>query len=230
MDPVKILTIEDDEALIQILRLYLEKEGFTVFSALNAIDGQYLMEKHIPDVLLLDIHLHDRNGFELARRYREISDGVLIFITGEKTRDTVMKGFELGCDDYIIKPFDPPELIARIKANIRRSSLHYHQSMIKTGDLTLNLENKAVYKDGREIELFAKERMLLFYLAKHPNQVISAEQIFDAIWGIESEAELKVVLVYLSTLRKKIESDPRKPTHIQTVRGFGYKFSLSSPK
>lgn len=229
MPSLKILVIEDEITIIDILRLYLEREGFTVFSSLNATNGLRLIEKVIPDIILLDIHLPDQNGFALARRYREISDGILIFITGEKTKSTIIQGFEIGCDDYITKPFDPPEVIARINAILRRSGNH-QMNIFTSGDLTINFTDMSVSKRGKKVDLFTKERMLLFYLAQHPNQVFSTEQLFDCIWGINSGADLKTVLVHLSTLRKKIEDNPKKPQYIQTVRGFGYKFSTHSEK
>ncbi|WP_102273491.1 response regulator transcription factor [Cytobacillus massiliigabonensis] len=228
MHSIKLLIIEDEYAIINILRLYLEKEGYTVYSSLNATDGLRLMEDITPDIVLLDIHLPDKNGFELAQRYREMSDGILIFLTGERTKGTIIHGFEIGCDDYITKPFDPPELIARIKANLRRSRIT-SSNVLHAGDLSINFSDKSVHKNGEKIELFTKERMLLFFLAEYANQVFSAEQLYDSIWGINSDADLKTVLVHLSTLRKKIEDDPRKPKYIQTVRGFGYKFSISHP-
>lgn len=221
---MKILIVEDESIITDILRLYLEKEGFTVFSTGNGAEGFRLMEEAPPDIVLLDIHLPDQNGFELARRFRQHSNGILIFISGEKTKSTIIEGFELGCDDYITKPFDPPEVVARIKANLRRSGLDA-ASMISLGDLTIHFSDKSVFKKGKQVDLFTKERMLLFHFIEHPNQVFSAEQLFDHIWGIDSDANLKTVHVHVSTLRKKIEEDPKKPQYIQTVRGFGYKFS-----
>lgn len=230
MENIKLLLIEDEAIITEILLLYLEKEGFSVYSASNASAGHRLMKDIQPDILLLDINLPDQSGFELARIYRETSDGVLIFITGDKTKSMVIQGFEIGCDDYITKPFDPPEVIARIKANIRRSKLQSKQSDVFIfGDITINFTDMSIYKAGKKIELFTKEKMLLLFLVQHPNQVFSSEQLFDQIWGFESEADLKTVHVHISTLRKKIEEQPRKPQFIQTVRGFGYKFS-SNPK
>src|SRR3954452_3505872 len=115
MSSIKIVIVEDEYKIVEIIRLYLEQEDFTVYTALNATEGLRLIESIEPDVVLLDVNLPEQNGFELARRYREISNGVLIFITGEKTKDKIIQGFEIGCDDYITKPCDPPELIARIK-------------------------------------------------------------------------------------------------------------------
>lgn len=226
MNAIKLLIIEDEAIITEILCLYLEKEGFSVYSAPNASEGKQLMSDIQPDIVLLDINLPDQSGFELARIYRENSDGILIFITGEKTKSMVIQGFEIGCDDYITKPFDPPELIARIKANLRRSKLQMKQSETLTfGDIMINFTEMSVYKAGKKIELFTKEKLLLCYLVQHPNQVFSSEQLFDRIWGFESEADLKTVHVHISTLRKKIEDQPKKPQFIKTVRGFGYKFS-----
>ena len=222
---IKILVVDDEAAIVEILSLYLKREGYNVYSSLNATKGLRLMEEVIPDVVLLDINLPDENGFDLARRFRELSsDGILIFVTGERTKSTIMEGFEIGCDDYITKPFDPPEVIARIKANIRRSNIGT-KNKLELGDLTIDFSEKTVFKKGVKVDLFIKEKQLLFYLAQHPNQILSAEQLYDVIWGIDSDAELKTVQVYLSTLRKKIEDNPKDPQYIKTVRGFGYKFS-----
>lgn len=224
MPLIKILIVEDETIITEVLRLYLEKEGYTVYATCNGADGLRLIDEAAPDIVLLDIHLPDQNGLELARKFRKRSNGILIFISGERTQSTIMEGFEIGCDDYITKPFDPPEVVARIKANIRRSGLEA-SNVITLGDLTVNFTDKSVFKKGEKLDLFTKERMLLFHFVRHPNQIFSAEQLFDLIWGIDSEAHLKTVHVYVSTLRKKIEDDPRHPQYLQTVRGFGYKFS-----
>ena len=224
MRPIHILIIEDDFSIIEILRLYLEKEGYMVHYSLNAADGLQMIKKEAPDIVLLDLNLPDKSGFELAKEYRMLSDGILIIITGERAKDTIMQGFELGCDDYIMKPFDPPEVIARIKANLRRAGKDISNT-IRVGDLTINFTDTSVLKNGQPVDLFTKEKMLLFHLIRHPSQVFSAEQLYDQIWGFDSFANLKTVHVHLSTLRKKIEDDPKKPRYIVTVRGFGYKFS-----
>lgn len=230
MNSITILIVEDESIIIDILRLYLEEEGYTVLSSHNVADGLRLIGEIPPDIVLLDINLSDKNGYELARRYREISDGILIFITGENTKSTIIEGFEIGCDDYITKPFDPPEVLARIKAIMRRTGTYASNSssVLNLGDLTINFSNKSVYKKEKEVDLHIKERMLLFYLVEHPNQVFSAEHLFDLIWGINSETNLKTVSVHLSTLRRKIEDDPRNPKYIRTIRGFGYEFSTQA--
>lgn len=225
MHSIKIVMVEDEYKIVEIVRLYLEKEGFSVYTSLNATEGLHLIESIIPDVVLLDVNLPDQNGFELAHRYRELSDGVLIFITGEKTKDKIIQGFEIGCDDYVTKPFDPTELIARIKANIRRIMPNMDTDTLTIGNLSINFKDMSVFKNEKTVDLFTKERMVLFYLAQHPNQVFSVEQLYDAIWGIDTDADVKTVSVHISTLRKKIEDRPSYPNYIVTVRGFGYKFS-----
>ena len=225
MHSIKIVMVEDEYKIVEIVRLYLEKEGFSVYTSLNATEGLQLIESIVPDVLLLDVNLPDQNGFELAHRYRELSDGVLIFITGEKNKDKIIQGFEIGCDDYVTKPFDPTELIARIKANIRRIIPNMDTDTLTIGNLSINFKDMSVFKNGKPVDLFTKERMLLFYLAQHPNQVFSVEQLYDTIWGIDTDADVKTVSVHISTLRKKIEDRPSYPNYIVTVRGFGYKFS-----
>src|SRR5690606_4778335 len=127
---IKVFILEDEKEIIDILRLYLEKEGYKVYSSTAAKEGLNLIDEVKPDVLLLDIGLPDENGFEIARKYRKQSNGILIFITGYRDSRMLLEGFEIGCDDYITKPFDPPEVIVRLKAILRRSG-YYHQDILE---------------------------------------------------------------------------------------------------
>lgn len=229
MKPVEIVVVEDDSDISEIIRLYLERESFVVYTSKNAAEGKFLIESVVPDIVLIDINLPDENGFELARKFREISDGILIFITGEKSQEKVIHGFEVGCDDYITKPFDPIEVVARVKAHLRRLGKKDNDeevNVVSFGDVKINLKEASVYKNGKLLDLSKKEKMILFYLAKHPNQVISTEKLYDAIWGYDSISDLKTVSVHISTLRKKIEDEPNNPKYLETVRGFGYKLNL----
>lgn len=226
MKRVEIVVVEDDSNILEIIRLYLERESFVVYTSRNASDGLFLIETVVPDIVLIDINLPDENGFELARKFREISDGILIFITGEKSKEKVIHGFEVGCDDYITKPFDPSEVVARIKANLRRLNKYEEVNDITFGNIRINLKEASVYKNGELLDLSKKEKMILFYLVKHPNQVISTETLYDKIWGFDSISDLKTVSVHMSTLRKKIEDEPNNPKFIETVRGFGYKIKI----
>lgn len=224
MASLEIVMVEDDKRIIEIMRLYLEKEGYTFYAAVNAAEGMNLIYKINPDVLLLDIHLPDENGYELAKEYRKISNGILIFITGERAKDKLMLGFEVGCDDYMIKPFDPSELLVRLKAHLKRFEKK-KANIISIGNITINFDDAIISKKGKQIELSTKEKMLLFYLAKHPNQVLAADLLYDQVWGYDSISDLNTVKVHICTLRKKIEDNSSKPKHIHTVRGFGYKFT-----
>lgn len=228
MKPVEIVVVEDDINILEIIRLYLERESFVVYTSRNASEGLFLIETVVPDIVLLDINLPDENGFELARKFREISDGILFFITGEKSKEKIIHGFEVGCDDYITKPFDPSEVVVRVKANLRRLNKNEKEeiSIVSFGDVKINMKEASVYKNGELLDLSKKEKMILFYLVKHPNQVISTETLYDNIWGYDSISDLKTVSVHMSTLRKKIEDEPNNPKYIETVRGFGYKFKL----
>lgn len=228
MKPVEIVVVEDDVNILEIIRLYLERESFVVYTSRNASEGLFLIETVVPDIVLLDINLPDQNGFDLARKFRKISDGILFFITGEKSKEKIIHGFEVGCDDYITKPFDPSEVVARVKANLRRLGKREEVEIIRFGDITINMKEASVYKNGQLLDLSKKEKMILFYLVKHPNQVISTETLYDKIWGYDSISDLKTVSVHISTLRKKIEDEPNRSKFIETVRGFGYKFKIDS--
>ncbi|SOC03427.1 two-component system alkaline phosphatase synthesis response regulator PhoP/two-component system response regulator VicR [Ureibacillus xyleni] len=224
MNYIKVVIVEDDPKIVEILTVYLEKEQYRVYTALNAVDGINLISNIQPDVLLLDVNLPDQNGFELAKKYRlQSDDGILFFITGEKAKEKLIKGFEVGCDDYITKPFDPTEVVVRLKANLRRLEKN-DPNIIRIGSLVVNFKDATVTKDGSFLALSIKEKMLLFYMMKNPNQVLTTELLYDTIWGYDSISDLKTVTVHISTLRKKIEENPNKPQYIKTVRGFGYKF------
>lgn len=226
MKQIEIVIIEDDPSILEIIRLYLERESYVVFTAKNASEGLFLIESVMPDVALIDVNLPDESGFEIARKFREISNGILFFITAEKGKEKVIQGFEVGCDDYITKPFDPAEVVARVKANIRRIKKPQNENKFIFGNVEINFKEASVTKNGVALDLSKKEKMILFYLVQHPNQVVSTELLYEKIWGFDSISDLKTVSVHMSTLRKKIEDEPNNPKYIKTVRGFGYKFNM----
>lgn len=228
MKPIEVVLVEDDVNVAEIVRLYLEQEGYTVYTSYTSSSGHYLIESIVPKVAILDVNLPGQSGFQLAERFRELSDGILIFLTGEKTKEKIMQGFNIGCDDYVTKPFDPQELIARVKANLRRIEVKdtKESEVLKVQDLTINYKDTNVFKNGELLELSKKEKMLLFYLSKHINQVISVETLYDVVWGYDAISDIKTVSVHMSTLRKKIEEDVKNPIYIETIRGFGYKFKM----
>ena len=189
-----------------------------------------------PDIVLLDILLPGINGFTICQQLREKKVMTpVIFVSAKREQRDKIRGLEIGADDYMTKPFDPAELMARVKANLRRSNQSNQEAemedtskqMIMIGDLHIDTELYHVTVGGKPIHLSTKEMQLLILLASNPNRVYSTEQLYDLIWGEGHYGDLKTVSVHISTLRKKIEKYPAKPEYIITIRGFGYKFQTS---
>lgn len=221
----KIMIIEDDPDISEVLQLYMEKEGYEVKKAGTVEEGWVIIGSFVPDVLLLDVNLPDGNGFELAEKYRTISNGSILFITGLDSEIDRLEGFNVGADDYITKPFIPREVLARVKVNLRRNSEIEQKNYTQFGDVTVYFDEKEVYKNGDLIPLFIKEKKLLLYLLANKGLVVSIEQIIDHVWGVNGVEDTKIVSVNISTLRKKLEDNPSKPKYIHTCRGYGYQFN-----
>ncbi|WP_332651737.1 response regulator transcription factor [Lysinibacillus sp. 54212] len=220
-----ILIVEDDQDISGILALYVKNDGYKAIQAMTLHDAMEAVKEHEPDLILLDVNLPDGNGFDFAKEVRKIAETIIIFITVKDSIDDKLEGFDSGADDYLTKPFIPKEVIARIRANLKRRQ-QSKPSVIEIGDITINVQEAMVYKAGEIVNLFTKEKQLLFYLVERANMVISTEQLIDNIWGYDDVVDIKTVSVHISTLRKKIENNPSKPEIIQTIRGFGYKFVL----
>lgn len=219
----KVVIVEDDVDIMEVLSLYIENAGYDTYKAWTIADGQALIESKHPDVIVLDVNLPDGNGFELARIIRQQSDAVLIFLTANDLLEHKLEGFDVGADDYVTKPFIPKELIARIQAHLKRHPKS--SNTLVFDELTIHLDEKEVYKNGELINLYTKEKQLLFYLVEHINKVLSFEQLIDYVWGYDGVVDAKTLSVHMSTLRRKIEDIPSQPKWIHTIRGFGYKFS-----
>ena len=225
----KILVVEDDKDIQHLLLIYLEKE----FDVILVDDGDnaysVFLEEH-PDFIILDIMLPGMDGIQLCKKIREFDENVpIIFLSSRSEYEDRILGLKIGADDYIIKPFDPGEVVARIHALMRRIDLSKKEKdnkkkQVVIGDLEFCYDDFSIYLHGKPLKLFTKEKQLLFFLAEHPNQVFSNEQLYDQIWGEDKFGDYQTVKVHISNLRKKIEKDPAKPVYIQTVRGFGYKF------
>ncbi|MBU9713602.1 response regulator transcription factor [Evansella tamaricis] len=225
-----ILIVEDDPDIRELTSLYLGKKGYEVFIAENGLQALEIVNKEKPHLILLDIVLPGMKGFELCEKIRELTDVPILFLSSKRDSIDKIKGLEVGGDDYITKPFDFAELEARVRANLRRNRLmasneHKKKRVLTYGHLSIDLDSYEVFVDGKLVSLYAKELQLLLLLVNNPNQVFSADQLYDQIWGIDSYGDLKTVLVHISKLRRKIEVNPSKPVLIQTVRGFGYKFN-----
>lgn len=224
----KILLVEDDSDIRDILSIYLRKEGFQVLEASDGEEGLRMFRTGSPDLLLTDILLPDLEGTELTRRIRQESDIPVIMISCRKESESIVDGLALGADDYITKPFVPAVVVARIRSRLRRyrhPETARSSSRLTDGYLTLDLKNREIWRDGQAIQLYAKEKQMFVFLAQHPNQVFSIEQLYEQVWGWDKNGDSRTVMVHIRNLRKKIERDPAQPAYIVTVRGFGYKFN-----
>jgi len=223
----KILLVEDEQGIRELIQLYLENREYSVIPAENGRKALQLTESEKPDLILLDIEMPGLDGFEVCQKIREILDIPIIFISSRRDVLDKIKCFELGGDDYITKPFDFAELEARIRANLRRYQEGRKKQLtniLKFGDLTIHLDSYECYLHKRRVPLSTKEIQVLILLAKRPNQVFSAEQIYDQIWGFDSVGDIQSVKVHISNLRRKLEENSTNQTFIRTVRGFGYRF------
>ena len=219
---MKILIADDEESIIEVVKIYLEKEGYSV---LTALDGDTALELEIaekPDLLILDIMLPKMSGLELCRTIeREVP---VIFLTAKTSEEDKIAGFALGADDYITKPFSPRELIARVKAVMRRSNLAGTDGIISVDGMSIDLNNKNVKIADALVTLTPKEFELLYFLLKHPKQTFSREKLLTNIWGYDFEGDERTVDATIKRLRQKLLHPHYH--YIQTSRGFGYKFEV----
>lgn len=221
-----ILIVEDEVGIRELIQLYLVKNGYRVSVAGNGEEALKVMETEQPQLILLDIEMPRMDGFELCRQVRARLTLPIIYLSSRRGISDKLKCFELGGDDYIVKPFDFSELKARIEANLRRYRRPDQLSdILKYGELEIDLKRCQFTLCGERVELSAKEAQLLLLLVQNPNQVWSAEQLYDHVWGLESTGNLETVKVHISNLRRKLETDKNHPQYIRTVRGFGYLFA-----
>ena len=217
-----ILIAEDDGDIRDLLKLYLESEGFSVYEAENGIDALSAAEKEKFSLAILDIMMPGINGLELTRLLREKTDmPILILSARDQDHDKIL-GLNIGADDYLTKPFNPLEVVARVKALLRRTSSS--PEMLRAGNLTLDLEAHTVMKEEETVQLTPMEYKLLVKLMKSPGRIYTKMQLYESICGEYFESDDNTIMVHISRLREKIEDDPKKPLHIITVRGVGYKF------
>lgn len=222
----RILIIDDDENICKIVKLYLEKDGF---EAVCAFDGKSGIENFMiqpPELVLLDIMMPDMDGMQVIKELRKDSNVPVIMLTAKgETFDKVL-ALELGADDYIVKPFDPKELIARIKAVIRRSENSLNESeSLKFDNLEISLTTYTVDYCGQRLELPPKELELLYFLASHPNKVFTREQLLQKVWEFDFYGDSRTVDVHIKRLREKLSGEDH-PWQIKTVWGVGYKFEV----
>lgn len=228
----KILVVEDEKAIADILDFNLKKEGYTVVCAYDGEDGREKAMTESPDLILLDVMLPKLDGFEVCKSVRRTSNVPIIMLTAREEEVDKILGLELGADDYITKPFSMRELMARIKANVRRSVTPVaeatdagDENRLIFGNIVINLKSLDVAKDGEKLELTPREFDLIKFLATQPNQVFSREELMENVWKYDYYGDLRTVDVTVRRLREKIEDDPANPVRIVTRRGAGYMFA-----
>jgi DNA-binding response OmpR family regulator len=224
----KILIVEDDPAVRDVLRIALEREGMTVEAVGN---GEAALESFRSggslDLVILDIMLPDTDGITLCQELRRSSDVPVIMLTAREGERNVVLGLEVGADDYVTKPVGPAEVVSRVRANLRRRRMDAQAANLKYEfpDLVVDLSRRQVRVRGARVELTTTEFEILSFLAAHPGWVYSRQQIMQQLWEGDFYGETRSADVHIQRIRRKIESDPRNPRYIQTVRGIGYKFA-----
>ncbi len=227
----RILAVDDDPAIVEVVRLNLEAEGYEVVTASTAAAALQAFAESPCVLAVLDVMLPDSDGFELARQLRERSDVPIIMLSARDSDVDKAVGLGVGADDYVTKPFSPLELVARVKAHLRRygaSSADTSDEIVETGPVRIDVARRRVTVRGAEVELTAKEFDILRLLAEHPGRVFTKSQIYEAVWHEEPFGDLGTVQVHMRRLRTKIESHPDRPELLTTVWSIGYRFEETS--
>lgn len=227
----KILVVDDEKPILDIIKFNLTKEGYEVHTAEDGQEALKKVEEVLPDLIILDLMLPKVDGLEVAREVRKKYDMPIIMVTAKDTEIDKVLGLEMGADDYVTKPFSNRELVARVKANLRRQATVVASSQseedeknsdITIGNLTIHPEAYVVSKDDENIELTHREFELLYYLAKHIGQVMTREHLLQTVWGYDYFGDVRTVDVTVRRLREKIEDNPSRPMWLVTRRGVGY--------
>jgi len=233
----KILVVDDEQSIVTLLQYNLEQAGFEVITAMDGNEGRILAETESPDIIVLDLMLPKLDGMEVCKQLRQknIMIPILMLTAKDDQLDKIL-GLELGADDYMVKPFSPREVIARVKAILRRTQVQTEaageneqtEGQIGIGKLTIYPEKYEAYFKENLLELTLKEFELLLYLAQNKGRVLTRDQLLSAVWNYDFAGDTRIVDVHISHLREKIEEDTKKPAYIKTIRGLGYK--LEEPK
>jgi DNA-binding response OmpR family regulator len=221
-----VLVVDDDHKLIALVRMYLERDGFTVVPAYDGRQALDLFARHRPGFVILDVMLPEMDGVAVCRALRKRSEVPILMLTARVEESDKLSGLAVGADDYVTKPFSPRELAVRVRNLLKRAttapvlgaSMHF-------GDVELDAEAREVRKAGVPLRLTLKEFDLLWFLASHPRRVFSRDQLMESVWGYSSALDTGTVTVHVRRLREKIEDDPSHPRHLETVWGAGYRFS-----
>jgi two-component system, OmpR family, alkaline phosphatase synthesis response regulator PhoP len=220
-----VLVVEDEPKIAQVARDYLERAGFVVALAADAMGALAHVRAAKPDLVLLDLGLPDQDGLDVIRAVRATSKVPIVVLTARGDESDRVVGLELGADDYVVKPFSPKELVARVRAVLRRATDEAPREVIRAADVTLDIAKLRVTVADRAVDLTATEFQLLVALARSPGRVLTRSQLLDAVRGVAFESYERAIDTHIKNIRRKIEPDPRKPRYIETVYGVGYRFA-----
>jgi two-component system alkaline phosphatase synthesis response regulator PhoP len=220
----KVMVVDDDAKTVELVRLYLDRDGYQVLAAYNGLEALRLARDSCPDLIVLDLMLPDIDGLEVCRTLRRESGVPIIMLTARTTDQDKLAGLDLGADDYVTKPFSPKELLARVRAVLRRLPEERGPEVVKSGRLSMNLATHEAWFDDRPLNLTSVEFKLLGILAREPGRVFSRASLIEEALGYDFEGFDRTIDVHILNLRRKLESDPSRPDCIRTVYGVGYKF------
>jgi len=221
----KVLVVDDEPKIVRLVRAYLERAGFHVIPAYSGQEALELFRREAPALIVLDLMLPDLDGMDVARTIRKESDVPIIMLTARTGDEDRVAGLELGADDYVVKPFNPRELVARVRAVLRRAEGAVKPRVLEVGDLVVDLDRHEVRVGDRRVELTPTEFQLLATLAEQPGRVFTRLQLLDALYGTAYAASDRTVDTHVKNLRKKLEPDPKNPRYVVTVHGVGYKLA-----
>jgi DNA-binding response OmpR family regulator len=224
---INVLIVDDEEKIVEVIRSYMEKEGYRVATAYDGKEALEQYKRHTPDLVILDLMLPDISGEDVCSQIRALGETPIIMLTAKVEEDFILNGLNLGADDYITKPFSPKQLVARVKAVLRRtqSSLAFETILnYNNGELVINIESHSVKKYDQVLNLTPVEFEILLKLAKNPKKVFTREELIAFVLGDDYEGYDRTIDTHIKNLRQKIETNTKDPQYVQTVYGVGYKF------
>ncbi|TDL82731.1 response regulator transcription factor [Peribacillus frigoritolerans] len=224
----KILIVDDDKEIRKLIAIYIENEGITTYQAENAVEALKILDKEVFDLIILDIMMPEMNGIEACMKIREERNMPIIMISAKSEDMDKIQGLASGADDYLTKPFNPLELLARVKSQLRRYKKYNEKAeedsrIIEIGDLLINTDTCQVHVSGKEVRLTPKEFDILTLLAVNKGNVMNVRKIYESVWKQDFFKSDNTVMVHITKIREKIEEDPKRPLYIKTVWGVGYK-------
>ncbi|APH20775.1 response regulator transcription factor [Clostridium botulinum] len=221
-----ILVIDDEVKIIEVIKLYLENEGYTVIQATSGIVALKKQSEFNPDLLILDLMLPDISGENVCERIRKESEVPIIMLTAKSSEDSILNGYSIGSDDYITKPFSPKQLVAKVNAVLKRVKGNQCENLIFNNELIIDIVNKKVEYNNKEIILTASEYKILSILARNPNRIFSREELMDYISRDNICIYDRIIDTHIKNIRAKLDQDSKNPTYIKTIRGMGYRFNV----